>query len=337
MLITNETVEVVQIQVGMDGKVRAQQKGTSEPSLTPKMSAKVESALAMTSTRQSNTFSAELLDTSGKLQVPKDADASAIAIASNPKVQDFFAQAMHRSVDEMLASGILQQVLLSAMRQPSSFETGYSGSFDPDGFDMHKEQPSSTAAGGHVDTDTPNRPPRLGRSKTCHQKTSMGVMFGSIWVRTTTLKAAEGCDVSRGDLEFINSIIFYPSSWLNRLGLRYGTEATLQWSGTAGWKFNIKPIKAVPESAYIFRMCKQGNIGAVHELFSSGDASLVDTSPKGWTPLHVGSPNSPIRPRHVAGGVLHPSRKRQRLTINQILPSVRSSTWTRRTLLIPDR
>ncbi|KAK0620114.1 hypothetical protein B0T14DRAFT_566891 [Immersiella caudata] len=274
ILVTNEAVDI-QIH---------QHNGTLNPSLTTNISAQAESTSAMISTRQSgNSFPVDLIDTSGELQVPKDADASILDIASNPKVQNFLAQAMHRSVEDMLASGILQQVLLSAMHQPSSFETGYSGSFDPNGLNMHKK-PSTTTSDHNIGNE--NKPPP--------HKTSMGVMFGSIWIRTSSLKAAAGCNVSNGDLEVVTSFIFYPKSWLGRFGLRRGVEANLHWSGTTGWKFNIKPIRAVPENAYIFRMCEQGNIAAVKDLLSSGDASLMDTSPKGWTPLHFAARNGRV-------------------------------------------
>jgi len=116
----------------------------------------------------------------------------------------------------------------------------------------------------------------------------MGVILGSIWIRTSTLRVSNvGLNSSIGDLEVITSFIFYPASWFSRTGLRYGTEANFQWSPTMGWKFNVSVIRAVPENSLIFDMCRAGNADGVKLLLSRGDASLKDTSPKGWTPLHV--------------------------------------------------
>ncbi|PVH68701.1 hypothetical protein DL98DRAFT_474589 [Cadophora sp. DSE1049] len=114
----------------------------------------------------------------------------------------------------------------------------------------------------------------------------MGVVLGSIWIRTSTLKAAQGSSATSGQLEVITSFIFYPASWLTRVGLRYGTEANLQWSPGTGWNFNISAVKAVPESSLIFAMCQDGNVKGVQLMMSRGEASVKDTSPKGWTPLH---------------------------------------------------
>jgi len=64
-------------------------------------------------------------------------------------------------------------------------------------------------------------------------------------------------------------------------------EANLQYSTTTGWKFNATALRAVPENSLIFELCRQGNVQAVQLMLARGDASVKDTSPKGWTPLHV--------------------------------------------------
>ncbi|KAK1753305.1 hypothetical protein QBC47DRAFT_404660 [Echria macrotheca] len=282
-VVTNETVETVQIQVSMGANAKGNETDTPEPQLT-KVSREFESTTETKSTQYPNAFSSDMPDTSGELQVPKDADASIIAIASNRAVQGFLQKALHLAVDDLVASGTMEQLMMSTMRQVSSFDTKYAGGYDTDSFDMHKV-PSSSSTPRPTGANKPETP-RLARSKTCHQKTSMGVMFGSIWIRTSTLKAAEGSNASKGDLEVITSFIFYPACWLSKVGLRYGTEANLQWSATTGWRFNVTAIRAVPEDALIFDMCRDGDIKGVSKLLTRGDASLKDTSPKGWTPLH---------------------------------------------------
>ncbi|KAH6838486.1 hypothetical protein B0I37DRAFT_239616 [Chaetomium sp. MPI-CAGE-AT-0009] len=114
----------------------------------------------------------------------------------------------------------------------------------------------------------------------------MGVVLGSIWVRTSTLKVEDSSDSTGRKLEIITSFIFYPASWLSSFGLGYGTEACLNYSQERGWKFGFVPIRAVPEDSLIFDLCRQGATQAVKLMLARGDASVKDTSPKGWSPLH---------------------------------------------------
>jgi len=213
------------------------------------------------------------------------------AIASSATVQKFLQRSLHLAVDDLFASGTVEQLMASSLNQVTSFDTTYSGSYSSDNYDIRKvpisAEETSSSKQNSVGEDPSRKGPRLGRSKICHQKSSMGVVLGSIWIRTSTLKAAEGSNLTSGQLEVITSFIFYPASWLTKIGLRYGTEANLQWSAKTGWKFNIAAVKAVPENALIFDMCREGNVKAVQLMLSRGDASLKDTSPKGWTPLHV--------------------------------------------------
>lgn len=222
-------------------------------------------------------------------------DTSTSAIASSAVIQKFLQRSLHLAVDDLFASGTVQQLMESSLNQVTSFDTTYAGSYDADDYDIHKvpisedekPQPKQSGSTASRTQATPKAPPRLSRSKICHQKSSIGVVLGSIWVRTSTLKVAEKSSITAGQLEVITSFIFYPASWLSRIGLRYGTEANLQWSPSAGWKFNVSAVKAVPENSLIFDFCREGNIQGVMKLFERGDASMKDTSPKGWTPLHV--------------------------------------------------
>ena len=229
--------------------------------------------------------------------MPKREESTTAAIAGNAMVQKFLQRSIHLAIDDLFASGTIGDLMESSMSQVTSFDTAYSGSYSPDNYDIRK-MPMSEISGASFpnrpDKEAPSahrtqKPPRIARSKVCHQKSSMGVMLGSIWIRTSTLKAHEGSNASKGNVELITSFIFYPASWLTRVGFRYGTEANLQWSATTGWKFNVAAVRAVPENSLVFEMCRTGNIDGVQLLLSRGEASLKDTSPKGWTPLHVGS------------------------------------------------
>ena len=230
-------------------------------------------------------------------------DTSLSAIASSAVVQKFLQHSLHLAVDDLFASGTVQQLMEASLNKVTSFDAVHTGSYDSDGHDIRrvpvteyeKEQSKQSNSTTDKQTAAQEEPPRLSRSRTCYGKSSIGVVLGSIWIRTSTLKVAEASSISAGQLEVITSFIFYPASWLSRVGLKYGAEANLQWSPMAGWKFNIATVRAVPENSYIFDFCREGNVQAVMRLIERGDASLEDTSPKGWTPLHVSSLAPPVR------------------------------------------
>lgn len=220
---------------------------------------------------------------------PKGSDGSMAAIASSRVVQDFLQCSLHLAVDDLFSSGTVQQLMESTLNQVTSFDATYRGSYNSEHYDIHKVPISGE---GDSTEDTAGKKPTMSRSKVCHQKSSIGVVLGSIWIRTSTLKVEEGSTTSSGQLEIITSFIFYPASWLVKFGFRYGTEASLRWSATTGWKFNVSAVRAVPENSLIFELCRAGNIEAVQLMLSRGDASVKDTSPKGWNPLHVVYPYS---------------------------------------------
>jgi len=43
----------------------------------------------------------------------------------------------------------------------------------------------------------------------------------------------------------------------------------------------------MPENSLLFDLCRTGDVQAVKLMLARGDASVKDTSPKVWTPLHV--------------------------------------------------
>jgi hypothetical protein len=214
--------------------------------------------------------------------------SSLASITGSITMQRFLQQTAHATDNDLLASGTIQQLMNQSLNQVTQFETKYSGSYQSEEYEFKRSFDHGSRDEPSRHTNHPSRgKPRLSRSRTCHQKSSIGVVLGSIWIRTSSLKIAEESSITAGQMEVITSFIFYPASWLNRVGVSHGAEANLQWSPTGGWKFNISAVRAVPESALIFDMCRQGNVDGVQMLLSRGDASIKDTSPKGWTPLHV--------------------------------------------------
>lgn len=129
-------------------------------------------------------------------------------------------------------------------------------------------------------------------SPICHRTSATGVLFGSVWVRRSTLvvrgKGSTAGEAS-GQVEVVTSVIFYPAPWLGRIGLGgHGVEAKLNRSAVSSeWQFKISAVRAVPDDAPIPTMCRQGNVMAVRTMLEGRHASVRDTSPAGWTPLHI--------------------------------------------------
>ena len=80
--------------------------------------------------------------------------------------------------------------------------------------------------------------------------------------------------------------------------IQNGLEAVVA-SGGRGWLFNcnITVTRRVPNDALIFELCRTGQTHAVEALSEKVMASVVDTSPKGWKPLHVSCYACIIDPR----------------------------------------
>jgi hypothetical protein len=130
-----------------------------------------------------------------------------------------------------------------------------------------------------------------------HQATSFRTALGCLWIRTTTIDHAHELDDQLENLRTVTSFVFYPVRWLQLLGVRNGFEAIIASAGR-NWLYNCKltVTRAVPQDSVIFKLCSAGEYRAVQMLLESGQASVVDTSPKGWKPLHV---RYYIRPQHL--------------------------------------
>ncbi|KAL4884619.1 hypothetical protein BJY04DRAFT_181617 [Aspergillus karnatakaensis] len=112
-------------------------------------------------------------------------------------------------------------------------------------------------------------------------------LFGTIYIHiqiTSRQNADDEEATTRTETK--TSFLFHPANWLLRLGLKYGLSG-LASKNSSTWQYSIRPVYAVPENALIFRFCESGNVDAVRELISGGEASVHDTDHKGQTPLHV--------------------------------------------------
>lgn len=144
---------------------------------------------------------------------------------------------------------------------------------------------SQTPISDQVETASALLRQQGGSPKVYHQISGTATPFGTVWCRTSTVKT-DGRSKSSKEIHLVTSYVYYPSWWLNKLGVNTGMEANLS-SSPNGWQFCLNPVRAVPDNSLIFDFCKNGNIEAVRHMIARGIASVRDTNCKGWTPLHV--------------------------------------------------
>ncbi|KAH7066716.1 hypothetical protein BKA63DRAFT_126404 [Paraphoma chrysanthemicola] len=125
------------------------------------------------------------------------------------------------------------------------------------------------------------------RLRVQRQTFSFRTILGHLWVRTTTTEYADEDLGETTKSQTVTSLAFYPRRCLQFLGVRNGLEAITALAGRS-WIYNcrVTVTRAVPEDAIIFGLCSAGNTQAVQMLLDKGHASVVDTSPNGWKPLH---------------------------------------------------
>ncbi|KAH6633196.1 hypothetical protein C7974DRAFT_462830 [Boeremia exigua] len=125
------------------------------------------------------------------------------------------------------------------------------------------------------------------RYRVSHQASSFRTALGCLWVRTTTISRVSEFTGQLEKSQTVTSVVFYPTRWLQLLGIRNGVEAIVASAGRS-WLYNCKitVTRAVPEDSMIFDLCLAGETRAVQLLLEKGQGSVVDTSPKGWKPLH---------------------------------------------------
>lgn len=121
-----------------------------------------------------------------------------------------------------------------------------------------------------------------------HHTSSFRTVLGCAWVRTTNIYLANDAENKARKSQTATSFALYPTAWLKYLGIQNGLEALVASAGRS-WLFNCRLTVTcpVPEDSLIFELCRTGETRAVEILLAKRLASVVDTSPKGWKPLHV--------------------------------------------------
>jgi hypothetical protein len=183
--------------------------------------------------------------------------------------------------DQTLANFTVQELMLHAISQTAiaTFETNSQEIFAQDGYMMDEH--------GQVRSKTFVYSENI-RHQIHHQATNFRTALGCLWIRRTTISHV---NERTGELErsqTVTSIAFYPTKWLQLMGVRNGLEAVIASAGRS-WLYNcrVTVTRAVREDSLIFELCSAGELRAVQMLLERDQGSVVDTSPKGWKPLHV--------------------------------------------------
>lgn len=184
-----------------------------------------------------------------------------------------------KAVPEQAMAGLkIKQLMLHAIEQTAiaSFKSDSLEIFAQDGYTMDNS--------GAVQSRTFVYSESL-RYRVRHKASSFQTAFGCVWVRSTIIY--QPGDTQRRS-QSVTLLVFYPTRWIQQLGVRNGFEAIVA-SANRSWLFNCRltVTRAVPEDSLIFELCRTGQTQAVRILLSRGLGSVVDTSPKGWKPLHV--------------------------------------------------
>jgi hypothetical protein len=213
---------------------------------------------------------------------PRSANNS--SVMSNRVVKTFLKHSLQLAVDNLFESGTVEELMNSSMQRMTTFESTATGDYTSEDYNIYN--PAIPKDRRQVGTDSNCASFEFSHSRVCHQTSSIGVVVGNIWVRTSTLRMGTSSTESGGNFQIVTSFIFYPATWLSRIGLNQGVEASLR-NSKDGWQFDFNPIRAVADNSLIFELCKIGDVRPVEHLIARGDASIRDTSSKGWTPLHV--------------------------------------------------
>ncbi|EPE27940.1 Ankyrin repeat-containing protein [Glarea lozoyensis ATCC 20868] len=205
------------------------------------------------------------------------ADIPALALHASVK------SALQLAAENYFQSGAFAKAMSDTVHRVSTIQTTYRHSRASD--DAEYENGQSWADSGYSSANLIQSIPRGSRSRICYRTSATGVLFGTIWLRTTSVRLGSGSGRGGKEIDVVSSFTFFPSYWLTKAGLNCGMEANVSTTPT-GWQFNFNPIRAVPDDSPIFSACRKGNLSAVRFLLTEGKASVKDTNSKGWTPLH---------------------------------------------------
>ncbi|KAH8696946.1 hypothetical protein GQ44DRAFT_633681, partial [Phaeosphaeriaceae sp. PMI808] len=217
-------------------------------------------------------------------------------LMSNDVIKKILKNSVDEAIEQLIDSGTVQELMSRAVSHVTTFESVSSGECDPDGYVKTTPQSSQSLGRGSSWCGNDNFPNTFtsSHSRVCHQVSSYGFVFGCVWVRTSIVHLEVPPSASKGSFQTVTSFIFYPALWLKRVGVQHGVEASMM-NSQDGWQFHLNSVRAVPEDSEIFKLCQYGEVGLVEHLIADGLASVLDTSPKGWTPLHFAAAGGHVK------------------------------------------
>ena len=175
----------------------------------------------------------------------------------------------------------VQELMLHAIAQTAVT------TFEPESLEIYSQDGYTIDECGQLRTKTFVYAEKL-RYRVRHHVSTIRTALGCAWLRTTTIHHDDKSSKRRRKSQIVRSLILYPTRWQQYMGIQSGIEAVVA-SGGRSWLFNcnITVTCPVPDDSLIFELCRTGQTRAVETLLEKGMASVVDTSPKGWKPLHV--------------------------------------------------
>jgi hypothetical protein len=192
--------------------------------------------------------------------------------------------AFQLAAENYFQSGAFAKAMNDTVHRVSTIQTTYRHNREI--HDPGYEYEQSSANSNYSSANLIQSIRRGSQSRICYRTSATGILFGTIWLRTTSVRLDSSSGKKGKKVDAVSSFTFFPSYWLTKLGLNCGIEANVFTTPT-GWQFNLNPIRAVPDDSPIFSACRKGNLSAVRFLLTEGKASVKDTDSKGWTPLHV--------------------------------------------------
>jgi len=206
------------------------------------------------------------------------------SLIPNQMYQAALKQCFQLALTNMFESGTLEQLMNETICRVNTLEVMCPGTYTFDNVDIitmdgEKQRTSVKAVPSSLRR-------RQRRSFAYHQISSTEILIGKIWIRKTNISFESSATPFTGSSESITTSIFYPASWLMRMGVNYGVEASFRPS-VHGCRFDFTTVHAVPDDSLVFDLCGRGDLIGVRRLLERCDASVYDRNSKGWTPLHV--------------------------------------------------
>lgn len=176
---------------------------------------------------------------------------------SEEDVQASIGNAFQLAAESYFKGGAFEKAMTDTIHRVASIQTTYH--YDRDKKETSSDEEDITEAMSRRSSTTDIEVSqakfqgrRGSQSRICHRTSATGTLFGTIWLRTTSVQVSAR---SSKNVDIVSSFTFFPSWWLTKVGMNYGMEANLSTTAT-GWQYNFNPVRAVPDDSPIFNACQ---------------------------------------------------------------------------------